>query len=174
MLYDTNEVGATVTSYCRGIQELRTAQWPDQLSVAPIFLCTPDGLELLSHFMWSDDNESIGLEWLERVSKLGKPIRNAVRKTTILNGMSDFNSTIPLDGRGSVNTISLRSLTDESIAVMATYVQIMPRYVGNGFAIYIAPMPSETSLRNYVVGQPNLTIWGMGFSSRLKTDASFS
>lgn len=62
MLYDTNEVEATVTSYCRGIQELRTAQWPGQLSVAPIFLCTPDGLKLLSHFMWSDDNESIGLE----------------------------------------------------------------------------------------------------------------
>ncbi|KAH7176223.1 hypothetical protein EDB81DRAFT_635024 [Dactylonectria macrodidyma] len=150
--YDANNVEATVTSYCRGVQELRATQWPGQLSVAPMFLCTPDGLKLLSHFMWSDDNESVGLEWRERVSKLGETICSAVRKTTILDGMSDFNSTIPLDGRGSVNTINLRSLTDESIAVMATYVQSMPRYVGNGFAIHIAPMPSKTTLQESVFG----------------------
>lgn len=100
--------------------------------------------------MWSDENESAGLEWLERVCKLGKLTHNSVRKTTILDGMGDFNSSIPRDGRGSVNTINLRSLTDESIAVMAKYVQSMPRYAGNGFAIHIAPKPSKRSLQNSV------------------------
>ena len=150
MIYDSEDIKTTVTNYCRGLQELRTEEWPGQISVAPLFLCTPDGLQLLSHFMWSDDNESIGLRWLEKVSKLGKSVHNTVRKTTVLDGMSEFNWAIPQDGRGSVNTINLRSLTDESVAVIAKYVESMPRHIGNGFAIHVAPKPSETSLQNSV------------------------
>lgn len=150
MLYDASDVETTVTSYCRGIQDLRTMQWPRQLTVAPLFLCTQDGLQLLSHFMWSEDDESAGMEWYEKVLALGKPVHNTVRKATIREGISDFDAAIPPDGRGSVNTINLRSLTDEAIAVMAKYVRKMPRCVGNGFAIHIAPAPSETSLRNSV------------------------
>lgn len=123
---------------------------PDQLAIPPLFLCTPIALKLVSHFMWNDDNESLGSEWMERVLELGKIMHNTVRNTTILAGMRDFDSAIPPDGRGSVNTISLRSLTDDSIAAIAKYVECMPKYAGTGFVIYVAPEPSAASLQDSV------------------------
>jgi hypothetical protein len=150
MLYDTSDIKATVTSYCHGLQKLRDGEFPAQLSIAPLFFTTPDGLKLASHFMWTDDDEEAGRQWLDKVSKLGKVMHNPVRKTTVLDGMSDFTSIMPPDGRGSVNTISLRALTDEATAVMAHYVQSMPRYAGNGFAIHVAPKPAEASLEESV------------------------
>ncbi|KAF7541281.1 hypothetical protein G7054_g694 [Neopestalotiopsis clavispora] len=131
MVYNTSEIVDTVTTYCRGLQSLRDDGWPKQLCVAPLFLCTPDGLKLLSHFMWSEDDEIAGTSWLNRVSQLGRNLHNG-------------------DGRGSVNTVSLRRLTDDCVAVIAKYVEIMPRHVGNGFAIHVAPKPAESSIRNSV------------------------
>jgi hypothetical protein len=150
MVYDTSEIVDTVTTYCRGLQSLRDDGWPKQLCVAPLFLCTPDGLKLLSHFMWSEDDEIAGTSWLNRVSQLGRNLHNGVRRTTVLEAMGDFNTAIPQDGRGSVNTVSLRRLTDDCVAVIAKYVEIMPRHVGNGFAIHVAPKPAESSIRNSV------------------------
>ncbi|ETS81519.1 hypothetical protein PFICI_06521 [Pestalotiopsis fici W106-1] len=150
MVYDTSKVINTVATYCQGLQGLRDDGWPDPLCVAPLFLCTPDGLKLLSHFMWSEDNEAAGTSWLERVSQLGRNLHNGVRRTTILEAMGDFNRAIPQDGRGSVNTVSLRRLTDECIAVIAKYVECMPRYVGNGFAIHVAPKPAQASVHDSV------------------------
>ncbi|KAL1874174.1 hypothetical protein Plec18167_006109 [Paecilomyces lecythidis] len=152
MLYDASDVEATVVNYCQGLQKLRDEGFPRQLCVAPLFLHTGDGLKLASHFMWSDDDDTAGFKWLEKVSKLGKVLYNPVRKTTVLDGMSDFKTIIPPDGRASVNTVSLRALTKEVTAVMAKYVQRMPRYAGNGFAIHLGPKPSDSSLKNSVFG----------------------
>ncbi|KAI4597988.1 hypothetical protein KJ359_003796 [Pestalotiopsis sp. 9143b] len=143
--YDTKEMTDTVTAYCKGLQALRDGGWPKPLCFAPLFLCTPDGLKLLSHFMWSEDDEDAGSRWLGKVSELALNLHSSVRKATLLEAIGDFDTAIPPDGRGVVDTVSLRRLTDEAVAVIAAYMERMPRHAGNGFAIHVAPRPAEAS-----------------------------
>ncbi|KIX04880.1 uncharacterized protein Z518_05751 [Rhinocladiella mackenziei CBS 650.93] len=145
--HDTSDVQSTVKSYCSRLQKMRAEGFPPQLCVAPLFFHLPDGLVLASHFMWADKDEETGHRWLDKVSKLGKTIGSGVRKTTLLEGMKDFDF---VSGQGSVDTISLRKLSDEVTDVIAKHIQKMPRQPGNGFAIHVAPRPTTSSLEKSV------------------------
>ena len=153
MIFDGSDINATVRHLCREIQNLRNEDSPRPLCVAPLFLNSPHGRLVSCHVMWADEDEGTGATWIDKVSNFAKVQKNGVRKTTHAGATEDFGQDFaPTDAHGSVDTISIRALTDEVVDVIARNVEITPAQFGTGLAIHVAPSPSENSLKESVFG----------------------
>lgn len=153
IVYDKTDTRATVKRLCKAIQVLHKQGWPRPLSIAPLFFNTPHGLEIAFHVLWSGADLENGAVWVDKIHKFAKAQHNGVRTTTHTGATQDFvDDFAPMDAYGSVDTISVRELTDEVIEIFAKFVETMPRQFGSGLFIHIASGPSEETIKSSVFG----------------------
>ncbi|KAL2071346.1 hypothetical protein VTL71DRAFT_12581 [Oculimacula yallundae] len=144
IIFDESDTKKTVTNICRETQRQLFRDSSESLYMVPLFIVTPLSKAPFCHVMWLHEDQEQGKREIESITKLGPFVQNTVKKTTHLGSTDDFRNNFAMPGMiGNVGTISILSLTDEVIDVIAHHVDIMPNEIGLGFAIHSTREASE-------------------------------
>ncbi|KAL3584921.1 hypothetical protein FPOAC2_14702 [Fusarium poae] len=147
IFFDESKLKNTVANICRETQRQLFSDPSESLYIAPLFVVTPLSKSPFCHVMWLHEDQEKGRRELDKLTKLGPFVHTTVKRTTHLGALDDFRHGFAMPGMiGNVGTISVSSLTDEVIDVIAHHIDIMPNEVGLGFAIHSArEAPSDAA-----------------------------
>ncbi|KAF5227492.1 hypothetical protein FAUST_11736 [Fusarium austroamericanum] len=144
IFFNESKLKKTVANICRETQRQLSRNPSESLYMAPLFVVTPLSKAPFCHVMWLHEDQEQGKRELDKVTNLGPFVHTTVKRTTHLGALEDFRHGFAMPGMiGNVGTISVLSLTDEVIEVIAHHVDIMPNEVGLGFAIHSARKASS-------------------------------
>ncbi|KIL87887.1 hypothetical protein FAVG1_08768 [Fusarium avenaceum] len=144
IIFDESDTKATVRNICRETQRQFLRPSSESLYMAPLFIVTPMSKAPFCHVMWLHQDQELGKKEIDKITRLGPFVYKTTRKTTHAGATDDFKHNFVMPGmKANIATMSIYSLTDEVIDVIAHYVNIMPDVVGSGFAIHSAKGTSK-------------------------------
>ncbi|KAF5624795.1 6-hydroxy-D-nicotine oxidase [Fusarium tjaetaba] len=146
VIFDESNTKNTVANICRETERQLLRDPAESLYMAPLFIVTPLGKAPFCQVMWLHEDQEQGKREIEKIAQLGPFVHTTVRNTTHLGAIDDFRDSFAMPGMiGNVGTISVLSLTEEVIDVIAHHVDIMPNEVGLGFAIHSTREAAQAS-----------------------------
>jgi hypothetical protein len=160
IIYDSTDIAATARNFSYGYQKLKIEGLPSALCAQQLVMNSPQGKTFFGSFIWGSDDHETGQAYLAKITALGRVVMNTVRPSTISGYLQAMKPLIPQNAYGSVETISLRELNPEAIAVIARNVEKMPSVNGAAFFIHELRGPSAAANIESVFGsrEPHMVV----------------
>ncbi|KAF5708019.1 6-hydroxy-D-nicotine oxidase [Fusarium globosum] len=137
VIFDESDTKNTVANICRETERQLLRDPAESLYMAPLFIIAPLGKSPFCQVMWLHEDQEQGKREIEKITQLGPCFHTTVKGTTHLGAIDDFRDSFAMPGMiGNVGTISVLSLTEQVIDIIAHHVDIMPNEIGLGFAIH--------------------------------------
>ncbi|CAK7205385.1 hypothetical protein SEUCBS139899_008155 [Sporothrix eucalyptigena] len=152
IVFKADDLGATLSKFTEGYQQLAVPDLPDALGIQQSFVNTPSGKMFTAVFVWSSDDLDLGYVWLDKIKSLGTVIHNSVVPTTIQAWLNDSGKFVPKTAYGGNCTVSVRSFTDEVVAVVAEHIAKMPTDSATLFSAHQLRGTSATPRADSVFG----------------------
>jgi hypothetical protein len=160
IFYDSTDIAATVQNFSSGYQKLSAEGLPPALCAQQVFMNTPHGIAFACAFIWGSDDYETGQAYLAKIAALGKVVSNTVGPNTVAGYLQFLKPIVPPKAYGSVETISIRELNPEAIAVIARNIERMPSVNGASLVIHELRGPSAAPNSESVFGsrEPHMVL----------------
>ena len=160
IIYDSTDIAATAQNFSSGYQKLKSEGLPPALYAAPLVMNSPQGKLFTCAFIWGSDDHETGQAYLAKIAALGKVVMNTTGPNTITGYLKFLKTVVPQNAYGSVETISIRELNPEAVAVIARNLEKMPSVDGASFFIHELRGPSAAPNPESVFGsrEPHMVL----------------
>ncbi|KAE9368178.1 D-lactate dehydrogenase [Stipitochalara longipes BDJ] len=160
IIYDSTDIATTIRNFNSGYQELLAKGLPPALCVQQLVMNSPHGKLFICAFIWGSSDYEAGQAYLAKIAALGNVVDNTVRLDTIAGYLQLMKATIPPNAYGSIETISIRELNPEAIAVITRNIEKMPSVNGACFFIHELRGPSAvpTSESTFGSREPHMVL----------------
>jgi hypothetical protein len=152
IFFDSTDIAVTAQNFNIGYRALLVEGLPPALSVQQLVMNSPYGRVFASAFIWGSDDHETGQAYLAKIAALGNAVMNTVAPNTVANFMQFLATVVPPNAYGSIETISIRELTPEAVAIMARNFEKMPSTSGTAFSMHELRGPSAAPNEESVFG----------------------
>ena len=152
IIYDSTDIAATVQNFSSGYQKLSTEGLPPALCAQQVVMNSPHGKVFACAFIWGSDDHETGQAYLDKIASLGNVVMNTVGPNTVAGYLQFLKAIVPPNAYGSIETISIRELNPEAIAVIARNMKEMPSVDGASFVMHELRGPSAAPNSESVFG----------------------
>ena len=136
IIYDSTDIAATAQNFSSGYQKLSTEGLPPALCAQQLVMNSPHGKVFACAFIWGSDDHERGQAYLAKITALGNVVMNTVGPNTVAGYLQFLKTVVPPNAYGSVETISIRELNREAVAVIARNIEKMPSVNGASFIMH--------------------------------------
>lgn len=151
IIFDPSNISEAIKQFYIAREELLASEEPEELSLQPAVINSPQGKGFGVMFTWASDDHEKGRLYLEKVLTTGKVIMNTVQPLTVgeLLNQPVFISS----AHGSVDALSIRRITKEASEIIARYAEKMPSNLATATTIHhyrhsAAKIQSESIFRS--------------------------
>jgi len=160
IIYDSTDIATTIQNFNSGYQKLSIEGLPPALCALQMVLNSPYGKIFACTFIWGSDDHETGQTYLAKIAALGQVVNNTVAPNTITGYLQQLKAMVPPNAYGSIETISIRKLNAEALAVIARNIEKMPQVDGANFFMHELRGPSAAPNPESIFGsrEPHMVL----------------
>jgi hypothetical protein len=160
IIYDSTDIVVTAQNFNSSYQKLSTEGLPPALSAQQLVMNSPHGKVFACAFIWGSDDFETGQVYLAKIAALGKVVMNNVGPNTVAGYLQFLKPLVPPNAYGSIETISIRELNPEAIAVITRNIEKMPSINGACFIMHELRGPSAAPTSESIFGarEPHMVL----------------